>query len=84
MMQTTIEKMKQKVIIVPLEHDSAREFKIQVVGDELIIYPAHLKFYEVATPEQQALFLEEWANRKKSSTPSQIPDEALRREHLYE
>jgi hypothetical protein len=82
-----IEKNNLGAISLPLtalDSSDTREFKIKVVGDELIIYPAHLKLYEVATPEQQAKLIEEWANSKKSDTPSQIPDEALRRKNIYE
>ena len=52
-MQTTIpiETNQQGVMIVPLQELqplNAREYKVRVVGDELIIYPAHLKFREIA------------------------------------
>jgi hypothetical protein len=83
-MQTTLTQNEQGVIVVSLEKPTTQAYKIQVVGTELVIYPAHLKFFEVATPEQQARFLEEWANSPKSAVPSQVSDESLRREHLYE
>jgi hypothetical protein len=83
-MQTVEERITQDVLVIPFEPKEAQEFKTVLVGSELVIYPAHLKFYEVATPEQQAKWLETWANSPKSKQPSQISDESLRREHLYE
>jgi hypothetical protein len=68
-----------------LDNLETREFKIKVVGDELIIYPAHLKFYEVATPQQRAnLLLERLSHEKPDPNAPQIPDEAFRRKNIYE
>jgi hypothetical protein len=83
-----IEKNTLGAISLPLtalDSSDTREFKIKVVGDELIIYPAHLKFYEVATPQQRAnLLLERLSHEKSDPNAPQIPDEALRRKNIYE
>ncbi len=83
-----IEKNNLGAISLPLtalDSSETREFKIKVVGDELIIYPAHLKFYEVATPQQRAnLLLERLSHEKPDPNAPQIPDEAFRRENIYE
>jgi hypothetical protein len=83
-----IEKNNLGAISLPLtalDSSDTREFKIKVVGDKLIIYPAHLKFYEVATPQQRAnLLLERLSHEKSDPNAPQIPDEALRRKNIYE
>lgn len=40
-------------------------------------------FYETAAPAELKAALQRWAERHPKDTPP-IPDEALRREHLYE
>ncbi len=83
-----IEKIHASVISLPrdvIEDSETREFKIKVVGNEFVIYSAHMKFFEVATPQQRAnLLLERLAHNKPNPDAPQIPDEALRRENIYE
>lgn len=68
-----------------IDDPDTRDFKVKVVGDEFIIYPAHMKFFGIATPQQRAnLLLERLAHNKPDPDATQIPDEALRREHIYE
>ncbi len=83
-----IEKIHASAISFPrdvIEDSETREFRIKVVGNEFVIYPAHMKFFEVATPQQRAnLLLERLAHNKSNPDAPQIPDEALRRENFYE
>jgi hypothetical protein len=83
-----IEKIHASAIRFPrdvIEDSETREFKIKVVGNEFIVYPAHMKFFEIATPQQRAdVLLERLAVHKPNEAAPQIPDEALRRENIYE
>jgi hypothetical protein len=84
-MLNTEERITQDVLVVPFEPSEAQKFKTVLVGKELIIYPDHLKFYQVATPQQRAQkILDRLARRKPNPSAIQIPDEALRRENMYE
>ncbi len=85
-MEMTVTRAEHVAIVAPFEPiDDAREFKTVLVGEELLIYPAHLKFYQVATPKQRAQrLLDRLARRKLDPEAIQIPDEAFRRENMYE
>lgn len=44
---------------------------------------AERPFYETATPEQRAEAFRQWANEERPPAPA-LPDEALRRENMYD
>jgi hypothetical protein len=82
-----VEKINANVISFPrdvIEDSETREFKIKVVGNEFIVYPAHMKFFEIATPQQRAnLLLERLAHTKPKEDEPQTSDEAFCRENMY-
>jgi hypothetical protein len=85
-MQMTVSTNEQGAVIVPLKQLlETQEYKMRIIDGELIVYPAHLKLYEVVTKEQLAkAILERASKRKPDPNAIQIPDEALRRENMYD
>lgn len=85
-MQATISKNEQGVVRIPIEDlMETPQYKMRIIDGELIVYPAHLKLHQVVTPQQLAkAFSERPKRRPAQDNPVQIPDEALRRENMYE
>ncbi len=60
-------------------------YLVERVGDAVWLRPEHEKpFWETATPEQRAAAWLEWITAAPQHQGPPIPDEALRRENLYD
>jgi hypothetical protein len=55
---------------------------VKVADDEPSISDAR-RLYETRTPEQRAEAFRQWANEERPPAPP-LPDEALRRENMYD
>lgn len=59
-------------------------YEVEVEGKTLVLRPVdELPFWATATPAERAGALREWANRKRPPAPP-LPDDALRRESMYD
>lgn len=64
-----------------------RRFVVQPVNGMLILQPEHtaLPFWATATPEEWVQNFREWlASMRKEESGPPLPDEALRRENMYD
>lgn len=61
------------------------KFELEVVGDLLLLRPLGKEepFWRRATPQQRAEAFRRWADSPSPPAPD-LPDEALRRENLYD
>jgi hypothetical protein len=60
-------------------------FELRIAGKTLILNPldSERPFWQRATPEERAEAFRKWANEPRPPAPA-IPDEALRRENMYD
>jgi hypothetical protein len=60
-------------------------YVVEVDGDTLTLRPeANVRpFWATATPQERADAFRRWANKKRPPAPP-LPDEALRRENIYD
>ncbi len=67
-----------------LKHAKPRKrYLLEVDGDTLILHPEQLRpLWATATPTQRAEAFRTWAMMPRPSAPT-LPDEALRRENIY-
>lgn len=64
----------------------ATRYRVEMQDGKLAIRPmteAERQAYEAMTPEQRVKRFLEWANQPRPETPI-LPDEAFRRENLYD
>jgi len=61
------------------------KFELEVLGDVLVLRPADKgrPFWQQATSQQRAEAFRHWVESPRPPAPD-LPDESLRREHLYD
>ena len=86
-MSHVLEVDAQKGLHIPLELlggvNAHTRYIVDIQGERVILQPEKPKpFWETTTPEERAQAFIEWASSHKSGPG--LPDEALRRENMYD